>query len=42
MEKSIAFFVKVQVKIERFINLCYLILRQKLRELYKIVCGGLI
>ena len=42
MEKSIAFFVKVQVKIERFINLCYLILRQKLHELYKIVYGGLI
>jgi len=42
MEKSIAFFIRIQLKIEFFLNLCYLILRQKLRELHKIVCGGLI
>jgi len=41
MEKSIAFFIRIQLKIEFFLNLCYLILRQKLCELYKIVCGGL-
>ena len=42
MEKSIAFFVRVQVKIEKFINLCYLILRQKMHLYIKIVCRGLI
>lgn len=31
------FFVKIQLIIEIFFNLCYLILRQKLHEIYKIV-----
>ncbi|EFE87799.1 hypothetical protein FUSPEROL_00245 [Fusobacterium periodonticum ATCC 33693] len=35
MEKSIAFFIRIQLKIKIFKNLCYLILKQKLCELYK-------
>lgn len=41
MENLLPFFVRIELKIERFLNLCYLIVRQKLREIYKIVCGGL-
>jgi hypothetical protein len=42
MEKSIAFFIRIQLKIEFFLNLCYPILKQKMHLGVKIVCGGLI
>ncbi len=38
MKKFIAFFARIQVRIEFFLNLCYLIFRQNLHELYKIIC----